>query len=142
MASRAGSLLIQLVNARTGEPLATSVEIAATRATRRKGLLGRTSLDPSAALVISPCFSVHTAFMRFPIDVVFVDGDGTVKRVAELPPWRIAVQFGATAVVELADGGARGLRVGDRVILSDADRAVSSFAARSLRQLVVGRVRL
>jgi hypothetical protein len=142
VASRAGSLLIQLVNARTGEPVATSVEIAATRATRRKGLLGRESLDPAAALVISPCFSVHTAFMRFAIDVVFVDRDGTVRRVARLPPWRIAVHLGASAVVELASGAARGLSVGDRVYLSCPDGAASSFAAGTLRQLVVRSVRL
>ena len=130
---------MELVNTRTGETIAAAVEIAATRATRRKGLLGRDSLNPSAALVLSPCFAVHTAFMRFAIDVVFVDRTGTVRRIAQLPPWRMAVDVGACAVVELAAGCASGLRVGDRVCLSEPPHAhrdaVSSFAGASLRRM-------
>ena len=131
---------MELVIARTGGTVARTVEIAATRATRRQGLLGRESLDPSTALVLSPCFAVHSAFMRFAIDVVFVDREGTIRRIAELPPWRIAADFGASAVVELAAGvaRARGLRVGDRLCLSDGSDPgrvfTSSFARASLRR--------
>ena len=118
-----------LVNQRTGDTVASEVEIAATRAARRTGLLGRASLDPSAALVLTPCFAVHTAFMRFAIDVLFVDRDGTVRRIATLPPWRIAVHLGACAVVELAAGGARTVSVGDRVYVSDGSGVLTSFAS-------------
>jgi hypothetical protein len=57
-ALRRGTLT--LVNQRTDEALADRIEIAVTRRERRKGLLGRTSLDPSSALIIAPCFSIHT----------------------------------------------------------------------------------
>jgi uncharacterized membrane protein (UPF0127 family) len=126
---------MRLLNQRTGETIASDVELAATRATRRKGLLGRASLDPSAALVLKPCFAVHTAFMQFPIDVVFVDRDWTVRRVAEhLGPWRMAVHVGASAVVELAAGAGHGIRVGDRVYLSDlSEVSASPASSESLR---------
>lgn len=131
---------MRLVNARTGAVVATDVEIAATRATRRRGLLGRSGLDPQAALVLSPCFSVHTAFMKFPIDAVFVDREGVVRRVVTLPAWRAAVDVGARAVIELAAGGARDVQVGDRLYLADTgaagERTVSSFASPSLRSIV------
>ncbi|HZT77232.1 MAG TPA: DUF192 domain-containing protein [Vicinamibacterales bacterium] len=125
---------MHLVNQRTGDAVATVVEIAATRATRRQGLLGRASLDASAAMVIAPCFAVHTMFMRFPIDAVFVDREGTVRKIVTLPAWRAAADVRASAVVEFAAGAARGLRVGDRLYLSDVSGSVvASFSGASLR---------
>ncbi|HZP48382.1 MAG TPA: DUF192 domain-containing protein [Vicinamibacterales bacterium] len=121
---------MRLLNERTGETIASSVELADTRASRRKGLLGRASLDPAAALVIKPCFAIHTAFMQFPIDVVFVDRQWTVRRIAEqVGPWRMAACFGARMVVELAAGAGRGIRVGDKVYLSDTSETSSSSAS-------------
>jgi uncharacterized protein len=87
---------------------------------RMRGLLGRSSLAPDEGILLRPAGSVHTAFMRFPIDVVFVDRDGEVLRVAEaLPPWRAASARGAKAVVELAAGAAAaaGLTAGQRLAL-------------------------
>jgi len=107
-----------LVNERTRAPIATEVEVAQTRADRRRGLLGRDHLDTSAALVLTPCVAVHTAFMRFPIDVVFLDQDGyAVKLVSDLGPWRIAAAARARTVVELAAGSLRrhAVAVGDRL---------------------------
>lgn len=112
-----------LMNARTGNVVANDIELADTRETRRKGLLGRPSLDVSAALILRPCFSVHTAFMKFSIDVVFVNREGVVVRVARnLVPWRIAGALSAHAVVELSAGGAADIQVGDRLYLA-AERA-------------------
>jgi len=110
-----------LMNARTSQVVAHDVELADTRESRRKGLLGRDSLDSGAALILRPCFSVHTAFMRFPIDVVFVDREGTVvKVVRNLVAWRIAGAWGAHAAIEFAAGtiveGA--VDVGDRFYLA------------------------
>jgi uncharacterized membrane protein (UPF0127 family) len=131
---------LRLLNRRTGHVLADAVEIAATRRTRRRGLLGRDSLDPSAAIVLTPCCSIHTAFMRFAIDVVFIDRDGCVVRiVSKLPPWRAAWAVRAHAVVELA--GDRllpdELRVGDSIYLVPAEPGVGepgrSSASSSLR---------
>lgn len=107
-----------LVNRRTGAAIATDVEVASTRRSRRRGLLGRDSLGADAALVLTPCQAVHTAFMRFPIDVVFLSrGGGVLKIVRALPPWRAACSLRAHQVVELAAGapGARDLSVGDVV---------------------------
>lgn len=120
-----------LMNARTGRVVAADIEIADTSETRRKGLLGRDSLDRSAALILVPCFSVHTAFMQFPIDILFVDRDGEVVRVVRnLEPWRIAASWAAHAVVELAAGviGPEDVNVGDRLHLS-AEHASARSAA-------------
>jgi len=118
--ARAAGDLQALLNERTGRVLASAVELAETDASRRKGLLGRDTLDPSAALIIAPCWSIHTFFMRFVIDAVFVDRNGGVlKIVHNLKPWRIALAPRAYAVVELNGGAARrsGVEVGDRVVL-------------------------
>ena len=114
-----------LMNARTGEVVASAIEVADTRETRRKGLLGRGSMDVASALILLPCFSIHTAFMQFPIDAIFVDRDGIVVRVVRnLSPWRIAADWRAHAVIELAGGCLKGrdVRAGDRLYLS-AERA-------------------
>jgi uncharacterized membrane protein (UPF0127 family) len=111
-----------LVNQRTDEALAERVELAVTRSDRRKGLLGRDAFAASSALIIAPCFSIHTMFMRFDIDAVFVDDDGRAVKIVEgLGPWRIAVQPFALAVVELPAGSlkARPVDVGDRLYLLD-----------------------
>lgn len=110
-----------LMNARTSQVIAHDVELADTRESRRRGLLGRDSLDSRAALILRPCFSVHTAFMRFAIDVVFVDREGTVvKVVRNLDAWRMAGAWGAHAAIEFAAGtiveGA--VDVGDRLYLA------------------------
>ena len=100
--------MLALVNRVTGQTVASAVELATTRRSRRRGLLGRTGLDPSAALVLSPCFAIHTAFMRFSIDVVFVDDSGRVTRIVrDLPPWRMAWSSGAHSVIELSAGSLR-----------------------------------
>jgi uncharacterized protein len=118
-----GTNIQMLINERTGRPVAAVVEVADTRASRNQGLLGRDGLDASHAFVLSPCFSIHTAFMRFPIDVLFVDRNGcAVKIVPSLAPWRLAMAMRARHVVELAAGELRGsdVRVGDRLYLTTA----------------------
>ncbi|HYM22789.1 MAG TPA: DUF192 domain-containing protein [Vicinamibacterales bacterium] len=107
-----------LMNARTGRLVASAVEVADTRALRRRGLLGRDRLDPCAALVLTPCFMIHTLSMRFAIDALFLDRDGVVVRmVSNLEPARIALARRARCVVELAAGvvASRDVAVGDRL---------------------------
>jgi uncharacterized protein len=84
--------------------------------TRMRGLLGRRGLAQGEGLLLQPAGSIHTFFMRFPIDVVFLDRDGRVLRVAEsVRPWRTAAARGARAVLELRAGesGRRHVAVGD-----------------------------
>jgi len=71
-----------------------------------KGLLGRDGLGRDEALILPNCNSVHTWFMRFPIDVVFVDRQWrVVALVPQMAPWRVSpLVWGAAAVVELAAG--------------------------------------
>jgi uncharacterized membrane protein (UPF0127 family) len=86
--------------------------LAETPLARMRGLLGRSSLPAGEGLLLRPAASIHMAFMRFPIDAVFLDsGDRVVKVVAELKPWRMAGCRGARAVLELPAGEAsrRGL---------------------------------
>jgi len=110
-----------LVNAQTGAVIATSVEVARTSATRRRGLLGREGLPTGSALVITRCNAIHTMGMQFAIDVAFVDADGCVRKIVHrLRPRPIAIAPRARAVIELAAGELRPdrLRVGDRVYLA------------------------
>lgn len=90
---------------------------------RMKGLLGRRELPSGEGILLRPAGSIHTAFMRFPIDVVFLAADGTVLDVErELPAWRTAKSRGAKAVLELSGGESarRGLEVGDRLVYAEA----------------------
>jgi uncharacterized membrane protein (UPF0127 family) len=76
--------------------------------TRLRGLLGRSELPAGDGLLLRPAPSVHTWFMRFPIDVVFLDRRLEVLDVrSEVRPWRVAGRRGARAVLELAAGEAR-----------------------------------
>jgi uncharacterized protein len=87
---------------------------------RTRGLLGRRRLEPGEGLLIRRTSSVHTHFMRFAIDVVFLDGDGRVLKITRaLRPWRFTGCRGAADVVELAAGGAArlGLHEGMQVSL-------------------------
>jgi uncharacterized membrane protein (UPF0127 family) len=98
------------------------ISVADTPLARMKGLLGRRSLDAGEGLLLQPAGSVHTAFMRFAIDVVFLDRDFRVLRVApRVPPWRLVGQRGAKAVLELSAGAAEraGLAPGVQVTLGD-----------------------
>jgi uncharacterized protein len=116
-------MVVALMNERTRERVATSVEIAATRRSRRRGLLGRDRLEDASALLLAPCAAVHTAGMRFAIDVVFVDRKGVaMKVVRDLRPWRISLAAGARAVIEMPAGSLRWGQVlpGDRLYLTPA----------------------
>ena len=93
--------------------------VADTMLARMRGLLGRKQLPSGQGMLLRPCPSVQTLFMRFPIDAVFLDRDGVVLKVAEnLRPWRSAGARRAHATLELPTGEAArvGISVGDRLI--------------------------
>ena len=90
--------------------------------TRMRGLLGRKQLDPGHGILLRPAPAIHTWFMRFAIDAVFLDRDLNVLSVRRrLHPWRIAGQRGARAVLELSAGEAehRGVEPGNRLEISN-----------------------
>jgi len=85
---------------------------------RIRGLLGRRELDPNEGMLLRPAWSIHTAFLRFPIDVLFVNGEQVViRKVDNLKPWRTALCRGAREVVELAAGACErlGIEPGQRL---------------------------
>jgi uncharacterized membrane protein (UPF0127 family) len=101
-----------------GQVLCDVCRLADTPLGRLRGLLGTKELRRGEGILLHPASAVHTAFLRFPIDVVFVDPELTVVAVvAGLRPWRTARARGARTVLELAAGEAarRGIRVGDRI---------------------------
>jgi uncharacterized protein len=106
-----------------GRPLCERCVVASSPLARMRGLLGRRSLGRDEGILLRPAASVHTAFMRFPIDAVYLDRNDRVLRVvANLRPWRASGCRGARAVLELSAGESerRGVRPGDRVASAGA----------------------
>ena len=102
---RRSSPTLCIRNERNGRILANHVLPAFDSKTRRAGLLGYDSLPDGHAMVIAPTNAIHTWFMRFSIDLVFVDRGGrVVKTCQSVKPWRLAGALRAYAVVELAAG--------------------------------------
>jgi len=95
-----------IFNKTRGTWLADRAEEATSGWARMKGLLGRKELSPGEGLLLTPCTSIHMFFMRFPIDALFVDGEGTVvKLFAALPPWRTTwIYPHARSVLEVPAG--------------------------------------
>lgn len=84
--------------------LARRVRVAATFAARLRGLIGR-RLAEGEGLLLRRCRAIHTCFMSFPIDVVFLDQEGRVLATArDLPPWRFRAARDAAMVLELPAG--------------------------------------
>ena len=93
--------------------------IAGTVGARTRGLLRRRGLPGGEGLLLRPASSIHTLFMRFPIDVVFLDRELVVRKVVpEVRPWRLAFGLRSHAVLELPAGECerRGIARGDRLV--------------------------
>jgi uncharacterized membrane protein (UPF0127 family) len=85
--------------------LGEAVEVADTSEKRRVGLLKHARLDPGSGLWIVPCESVHTFFMKFPIDLVYLDKQRKVRKVRHaVPPWRLSACLAAHSILELPAG--------------------------------------
>lgn len=112
---------MKCVHAKTGVVLAEQVELARTFCARLVGLMGRKNLAPGAALLLEPCPQIHTCFMRFDIDVVFLDVHNRVVAVVEnSKPWRMSKIYpSARRTLELPGGCLQGrLQVGDELIFN------------------------
>jgi len=106
--------------------------VAETVFARLRGLLGRSGLSSGEGMLLRPASSIHTAFMRFPIDAVFLDrSDRVVKVASDLRPWRMAACRGARTVLELGAGEAARLGLRPGVSLTQVWRsAPGSSSAR------------
>ena len=112
---------MQVKNQTQGRPLITRGELAETFWTRFRGLMARPSLEEGEGLVLKGDKSIHTFFMKFPIDVVYVDQAGRVVRVdPAMMPNRIGpIVLEASYILELPVGviQATGTTVGDQLIM-------------------------
>jgi hypothetical protein len=114
---------LHVANLTRGTVLATSLEVADTAPKRNKGLLGRKGLASGGGLWISPCESVHTFFMQFSIDLVYLDRKNRIRKLCDsVPPWRLSVCLSAHSILELPAGAIRatGTQTGDVVEFSPA----------------------
>ena len=148
---------VALINGRTGDTLANTVEIAVTRTSRRRGLLGRSSLAPSTALILAPCPAVHTAFKEargLDVDaLVLLDGDsqhdpGDVEHVVapilsgqadmvvgsryvgdgnEIPRWRVVGQQALSLATNIGSG----------LHLTDTQSGFRAFSRRAFDEMYV-----
>jgi uncharacterized membrane protein (UPF0127 family) len=104
--------------------LSTRANVATSMWARFWGLMGKAPLPEGEALIIDPCSSVHTMFMRFAIDVVYLDREHKILKVAAaVKPYRTSAGRGARSVIEMPAGAAEraGLTVGDRVVIEPED---------------------
>lgn len=114
---------LRIINQSNGAVLATRAELADTGPARSKGLLGREGLAQGEALWIVPCESVHTFFMRFALDLVYLDrGRRVVKIRTNVPPWRLSMSLRAHSIIEFAAGAVdpASTSVGDQLAFEPA----------------------
>jgi uncharacterized membrane protein (UPF0127 family) len=113
----------RIVNVSKGTTVAGQARKAESFLARLVGLMGRSGLEEGEGLLLAPCASVQTLFMRFPIDVIFMDRDARVVKVAPaLRPFRLALGGrGARDTLEVAAGTAARSHtaVGDRLAMED-----------------------
>jgi uncharacterized membrane protein (UPF0127 family) len=96
--------------------LGRTVDVADSSSKRRTGLLKHNRLAPGEGLWIVPCESVHTFFMKFPIDLIYLDKKRKVRKVRNtVPAWRLSACLSAHSVLELPAGTAveTGTQAGD-----------------------------
>lgn len=115
-------MTIARVRNAAGDVVCERCEVPKSSFARARGLLGRSGLEPGGGMLIDAAPSVHMFFMRFPIDVVFLDRDRKVVRVVHgLRPWRVAGARRAVAALELPAGAAAeaGIEKGDVLSLEE-----------------------
>jgi uncharacterized membrane protein (UPF0127 family) len=103
----------RLRNVTRGTVLGEAIDIADTSAKRTTGLLKHTELRAGEGLWIVPCEGVHTFFMKFPLDLVYIDRKNVVRKVVrDVRPWRVSLCLTAHSVVELPVGAIEGSGTG------------------------------
>ena len=114
--------LLQVINLTRGSEVAAHVRRADGAWSRVVGLLGRRSLAEDEGLFLTPCTSIHTLFMRFPIDILYLNREhAVVKAVKHLRPFRASACLrGAHSILELPTGAIKtsGTQVGDRLVFA------------------------
>ena len=111
-------LKVKVWNRTRDTVLGASVDLADTSAKRRTGLLKHERLDAGEGLWIVPCESVHSFFMKFTIDLVYLDKNKIVRKVRHrMVPWRMSACLTAHSILELPAGAVAesGTQKGDQL---------------------------
>lgn len=100
--------LVRILNVTRSTQIANRAEVAGSGVKRSKGLLGRTGLAPGEGMWIIPCEAVHTFFMQFPLDLIYLDKKHCIKKVkTNVRPWRVSACLSAHSILELPVGTIR-----------------------------------
>jgi uncharacterized membrane protein (UPF0127 family) len=114
---------MQILNATRDTQIASAARRASNFLSRGRGLMMAPPLPQGGGLVIEPCNSIHMFFMRYPLDIIFLDKQGKVVFLYRgIKPWRVGrVVRGARLAVELPEGAidSTGTEVGDTLVLND-----------------------
>jgi uncharacterized membrane protein (UPF0127 family) len=98
---------VRALNQTKGTVVAANVSVAKSIWARFWGLMGKSNLADDAGLFLTPCSSIHMFFMRFPLDVVFLDKENRVVKVVEdIKPWRMSMGGGGHSALEIPTGAA------------------------------------
>jgi len=114
--------MTRVLNLTKGNVVCEQTELASNPFTRMRGLLGRAGLDQGAGMLFRGESSIHSAFMRFQFDAIFMDRELRVVKVAEnIKPWRALGAKGSANILELSGGEITrlGIAVGDQLEVSD-----------------------
>jgi len=136
--SRAAPRVQSILSRDRGAMVCERCQVADRPLSRMRGLLGRRELARGSGLLLEPCGSIHTFFMRFPIDAVYLDDEWRVLRVrAGIGPWRVDGARGARAVLELAAGEAERAAIapGERLYMTPVPAAVAAPAGSGAEAL-------
>ena len=117
-------LFQRIIIERTGSVLAERAQLATDALSRMRGLLGRRDLPAGEAIILRPSSSIHTLFMAFAIDVIYVDrNDQVVKTVAGLKPYRLSAARRAHTTIEMRAGSLVGqdIKPGDKLAFVDLE---------------------
>ena len=109
-------------NATRNVELGGRVRVAGSLVERAIGLLSTRSLGAGEGLYLTPCKSIHTFFMRYPIDVLFIDAQGAVLSEDTLMPWKMSAWHAQSkGTLEFAAGTLQrtGTQVGDHIEMKD-----------------------
>ena len=110
---------VQIFNVAKGAVIAQQAKLTVSFGQRMKGLLGQDSLVANEALILKPCSSIHTFFMRFAIDVLFLDKNMRIVRLIQnMPPNRLSpIVWASKMAIELPAGkiSQTNTQIGDRI---------------------------
>lgn len=122
-------------NLTKGNVVASRLTIADTFETRRRGYLGRTSIEPGEGMLLTPCYAIHMVGMKFALDVVFLDRELRVVAVyADVPPGALnRSSRKAHSALELPAGtvAAKRVEVGDTLQVLSAEEARAAAEAQA-----------